>query len=131
MEYLIIGAVLALGVGGAAAFIGLDRDRAFYPTVLMVIASYYLLFAAIAGSPQAAVVAILSMAAFLIAAIAGFKFNLWWVVVGLLAHGVFDFVHAMIVDNAGVPLWWPPFCLGYDVVAAVGLGCFLKRSARR
>jgi hypothetical protein len=31
---------------------GFDRDRALYPTVLIVIASYYVLFAAMSGSVQ-------------------------------------------------------------------------------
>ena len=44
MEYL-IGLLLASAVAGMAAIVGLDRDRAFYPTVLSVIASYYVLFA--------------------------------------------------------------------------------------
>jgi hypothetical protein len=44
MEYL-IGVILSLAVAGFAAVIGFDRERAFYPTVLIVIASYYVLFA--------------------------------------------------------------------------------------
>ena len=40
MEYL-IGLILSLAVAGSAAVIGFDRERAFYPTVLIVIASYY------------------------------------------------------------------------------------------
>jgi hypothetical protein len=40
MEYL-IGLILSLAVAGFAAIIGFDRQRAFYPTVLIVIASYY------------------------------------------------------------------------------------------
>ncbi len=44
MEYR-IGLILAVAVAGSAIAIGLDRERTFYPTVLMVIASYYVLFA--------------------------------------------------------------------------------------
>jgi hypothetical protein len=40
MEYL-IGLILSLAVAGSAVAIGFDRERAFYPTVLIVIASYY------------------------------------------------------------------------------------------
>ena len=47
MEYF-IGLILSLAVGVSATVIGLDRERAFYPTVLIVIASYYVLFAACA-----------------------------------------------------------------------------------
>jgi hypothetical protein len=43
MEYL-IGVILTLAVAAFAAVIGFDRERAFYPTVLIVIASYYALF---------------------------------------------------------------------------------------
>ena len=52
MEYL-IGLILALAVAGLAAITGLDRERAFYPTVLIVIASYYVLFAAMGASAAA------------------------------------------------------------------------------
>ena len=39
MDYL-IGVGLALSVSLLARIAGLDRDRAFYPTVMIVIASY-------------------------------------------------------------------------------------------
>jgi hypothetical protein len=48
----LIGLILALAVAGSATAIGLDRERAFYPTVLMVIASYYVLFAVVGASPR-------------------------------------------------------------------------------
>jgi hypothetical protein len=44
---------------------GLDRDRAFYPTVAMVVASYYCLFAVIGASPRALVLESLVAAVFL------------------------------------------------------------------
>jgi hypothetical protein len=40
MSY-VVGIVLSVGVALLARRAGFDRDRAFYPTVLMVIASYY------------------------------------------------------------------------------------------
>ena len=36
----LIGAVLALTADFSATYLGLDRDRAFYPSVMIVIASY-------------------------------------------------------------------------------------------
>jgi hypothetical protein len=114
----IIGIVLALVTVVLARLARLDRDRAFYPTLLIVIATYYLLFAVIGGSFGALVVESIVMTAFAIIAVLGFKFNLWLVVFALAAHGVFDFVHGNVVVNPGVPIWWPAFCLAYDVVAA-------------
>ena len=76
-----------------ARLAGLDRDRAFYPTVLVVVASYYVLFAVMGGSVRA-------------------------LVLGTVMMGC---VHAHIIDNPGVPEWWPAFCGAYDVVAAAAL----------
>lgn len=127
MEFL-IGAVLALSVGLSATFIGLDRDRSFYPTVMAVIASYYALFAVMCGSIQALVIELIVIVAFLGASIAGFKRSLWLVVAALAAHGVFDLLHGYMIENPGVPLWWPRFCLAFDFVVAVYLAWLLWHS---
>jgi hypothetical protein len=47
-DAVVIGAGLALGVCLFATFAGFDRDRAFHPTLTIVIASYYGLFAVMA-----------------------------------------------------------------------------------
>jgi hypothetical protein len=81
-----IGIVLALLVSLVARLVGLDRDRAFYPTILMVIASYYILFAVMGGSMQVLLVETLIAAAFFAAAVAGFRFSPWLVVLALSDH---------------------------------------------
>lgn len=124
MEFL-IGLVIAVGFGLAATWIGFDRDRALYPVILIVIASYYALFAIMVDAQQALVVESIVAVAFLGAAIAGFRSTLWIIVVALAAHGVFDFVHGHFIGNPGVPAWWPPFCLAYDVAAAAYLAWLL------
>ena len=126
-----IGAALALSIGLSATLLGLDRDRAFYPTVMMVIASYYALFAIMGGSLQVLAFELIPIVAFLVASVVGYKRSLWLVVAALAAHGVFDFVHGQLIANPGVPLWWPPFCLAYDVVAAAYLAWLLSRSKVR
>ena len=130
MEFL-VGAVLALSVGLSATFLGLDRDRAFYPTVMIVIASYYALFAVMGGSAHALVIESIVIVAFLGASIAGFRTSLWLVVAALAAHGLFDFIHGHLIVNPGVPAWWPLFCLAYDIVAAAYLAWLLSRSKVR
>jgi hypothetical protein len=122
----IIGIVLALVVSVFAAMTGFDRDRAFYPTVLIVIALYYVLFAVIGGSAHALLVESLLMTVFLTLAVVGFRFSLSIVAAALAAHGVFDAVHGLLVTNPGVPTWWPAFCLGYDVTAAGAMAWLLR-----
>lgn len=127
MEYL-IGIFLALGISVGATVIGFDRERSFYPTVLIVIAFLYALFAITAGSTHALLLELLPSALFVIAAVSGFKTSLWWVVAGLVGHGFFDFVHGHFISNPGVPVFWPGFCGTYDVVAGAYLAFLLKRS---
>ena len=123
-----IGILLSLVVALFAKCVELDRDRAFYPTVLIVVASFYVLFAAMAGSLHTVMLESIPMALFLTAAVVGFKWNVWIVVVGLAGHGVFDAVHGRILENAGMPVWWPAFCGAYDVGAAAWLAWFIARS---
>ena len=130
MAYL-IGIVLALAVSAYATALELDRDRAFYPTLLMVIAAYYVLFAAMGGSGRVMIVESLIMLVFVVAASVGFRRSLWLVVAGLAAHGVMDSFHAHLVANAGVPAWWPAFCMAYDLVAAGYLAWRLTRDPGR
>ena len=130
VEFL-VGAVLAISIGVSATFVGLDRDRAFYPTVMIVIASYYALFAVMGGSAHALAIESIVIVAFLGASIAGFRTSLWLVVAALAGHGLFDFIHGHLIVNPGVPAWWPPFCLSYDVAAAAYLAWLLSQSRVR
>jgi hypothetical protein len=121
----LIGGVLALGVGLFATVVGLDRDRAFYPTVTIVIGGLYTLFAVMGGSTTALVLESLAGLVFIAAAVVGFKSSLWIVAAALAAHGLLDFTHGRFIANAGVPAFWPAFCGTYDVVAAAYLAGLL------
>ena len=123
---LVVGTVLALAIGLFGTGSGMDRDRAFYPVVTIVIAFYYVLFAAMGGSTHVLMMESLVAMIFIAAAVAGFKRSLWIAAAALAAHGVFDLVHGAIIANPGVPSWWPGFCLMYDVTAAAYLGWRLK-----
>ena len=128
---VVVGVLLALIVGLFARAVGLDRDRAFYPVVTIIVASYYALFAVMGASPHALVAESLASVVFLAAAIIGFKSSLWIVAAALAGHGIFDLVHATFIDNPGVPAWWPPWCLAYDVTAAAYLAWLLSSGRLR
>ena len=63
MEYL-IGLILSLVVACAATIADFDRDRSFYPTVLIVIASYCVLFAVMGASARTLVIEIFAASGF-------------------------------------------------------------------
>ena len=126
MEYL-IGILLAVVVCVFAMLVGFDRERVFYPTLVIVIATYYILFAVIGSSRPALASESLIAGAFLALAVAGFKKNLWLIVAALAGHGVFDFFHHLFIQNPGVPVWWPGCCLSFDVFAGGFLAMLLMR----
>jgi hypothetical protein len=129
MEY-IVGITLALFFCAAAAGLGLDRERAFYPAVVMAVASYYLAFAVADGRGGVMLAEVAIAAVFIVAAVAGFKRSPWIAVVALGGHGVMDAFHHLLVHNAGLPQVWPGFCMSFDVTAAVLVAWVMLARAR-
>jgi hypothetical protein len=127
----IVGVILAFAVGLFGTAVGLDRERGFYPTVTIVVASYYALFAILGASSRTLVLECVAGLVFVIAAVAGFRSSLWIVVLALAGHGVFDLVHGGIIPDPGVPAWWPAWCMAYDVTAAAYLAWRLKSGGVR
>jgi hypothetical protein len=115
MEYL-VGILLSLGAIVLAAVIGFARERSFYSTVLIVVATYYILFAVMGASGRTLVIEIAIASGFILFAVLGFKGNLWLVAAALMGHGIFDFIRPSVIANPGVPHWWPGFCMAFDVI---------------
>ena len=72
------------------------------------------------------VTALIPAIIFIAAAGLGFRRTAWIVVAGLAGHGVFDFFHHGVITNPGVPVWWPGWCLAYDVTAAIYLAILIR-----
>lgn len=129
MEY-IVGITLALFFCAAAAALGMDRERVFYPAVVMAVASYYLAFAVADGRSGVMLAEVAIAAVFIAGAVAGFKLSPWIAVVALSGHGVMDGFHHHFVHNTGVPQAWPGFCMSFDVTAAAFVAWVMLARAR-
>ena len=127
---LMVGLLLGIAVGLFGTGTGFDRDRSFYPVIMVVVASYYSLFAVMGASSQTLIVETLVAAGFVAAAVIGFKSSLWIVVAALAAHGITDFPHPTVIPNPGVPAWWPAFCASIDVAMAAYLAWLLGTGRR-
>lgn len=129
MEYAIgpiLGAVICL----STTALGFNRDRSFYPTVLIVVASYYGLFAIMGGSLRTLAYEAIPMAVFIGLAVAGYKRSAWLVAAGLIGHAIFDSFHHLLIENSGMPVWWPGFCLSIDYTLGAFLAYYLIRAQR-
>jgi hypothetical protein len=113
---IIVGVLLAVAVAALGKFTRFDQDRSFYPTVLVTIASYYVLFAVLGASGHALVSELVIAVAFSTVAILGALHAPVLVGTGIMAHGLFDLVHDVVIENSGVPIWWPSFCGSLDVL---------------
>lgn len=119
-----VGLTVALAVAAFARLTGLDRDRAFYPAVLIVVAHYYVLFAVMAGG-DGLLAELAIFALFAAIAVLGFRISLWLVVAGLAMHGVFDLTRHLLIVGRGVPEYWPAFCMAFDLAAPAVLAAIL------
>ena len=129
MEYL-IGLCVAAAVAGLFSGVGFDRDRSSNPIVLIVIAHYYVLFAILGGSTRSLVIETVVAMGFLLLAVFGFKSKFWLIPAGMVGHAVFDFSHHLLIDNAGVPHYWPGFCLAFDAIFGGYVAVVLSRRLR-
>jgi hypothetical protein len=113
---IVVGVLLAIAIAALAKFTRSDEERSFYSTVLVIIASYYVLFAVLSGSSHALVWELVIAVVFSTVAIIGALFLPTLVGTGIIAHGLFDLVHDILIENSGVPTWWPTFCGSLDVL---------------
>jgi hypothetical protein len=122
---ILIGSILAAVIALLARKIGFDNDKSFYPVLLIIIATYYILFAIQIGDEKAVLLEIIYAICFIIIAIIAYFKSLWLVVLMLFLHGIYDY----IIPHSGAPFWWRGFCLSVDFVFAGFL--FFKLFFRR
>ena len=113
---LLVGVLLAVGVAALGKFTRFDQDRSFYSTILVIVASYYVLFGVLGGSGYALAAELAVALGFSTVAIVGALYLPTLVGIGIAAHGLFDLVHDVLITNSGVPTWWPAFCASIDVM---------------
>ncbi|MBF7072310.1 hypothetical protein ISG33_02690 [Glaciecola sp. MH2013] len=112
-----IGIVLSLLLIFSAKFTRFDRDVSFYPSILIFIASFYILFAVMAGH---SIVRETSIAfVFILFALYGAYKSLFVVGLAIALHGVYDILHYLQFTETVAPSWWAPFCAAVDFVVGI------------
>ena len=119
---ILIGIISGLVIILTGKLTGFERNRRFYPAILIVIGLLYILFGFIDGRFEIIVFESLFAAIFIGIAFVGLKKSLLIAAVGIFLHGVFDVTHNLVIENSGVPSFYPQFCLTVDFVLAIYLG---------
>ncbi len=116
---VISGIGVAAAVAGGARALKIDPERGFYPTILVVIASYFVLFAVMAN--EAVVIELMIAGVFVAIAPFGATTHRRLAGAGIVLHWLFDLLHPWLIGNSGVPQWWPTFCASVDVALGPSL----------
>jgi hypothetical protein len=86
-----------------------------YAFGLVFIAAIYIGFAVADGRPNVILVESIVASVFVVLAALTISASVWWVVVGLLGHGLKDlWQHRNLFVST--TRWWPPFCAVVDFV---------------
>lgn len=110
--------------GGLAAAVltalvhGRRWEQAFWSAALVVAALVYPAVALGAGLPETAARAFVAALPWLAVAVAAPRFGPLLLAAGWAAHGVWDMIP---VNRPWMPAFYPPLCLGFDLVVAVRL----------
>jgi hypothetical protein len=95
-----------------------DRAQTLYALALAIAAALYVVFVAV-GAPERLPIEVAGFLLF--GAIAWLGTRIWPYAVagGWLVHIVWDVVLHPPAAGDGVPWWYPPLCIGFDVIVAL------------
>jgi hypothetical protein len=88
---------------------------------LGIVAGIYIGFVLADGSPRSIIVETAWASATAGAALLGLLVSPIWLAVGFFAHGTWDVIHhapVKVIRTRGVPNWYAPACLLYDLPVA-------------
>ena len=116
---LALGAALALATIRASRRMPPAKERRLYAVVLVGAAAVYLVFALRGGAGAWIGVEAAGVAAYGLVAYLGATRSAWWLAAGWLAHVGWDVALHGAAATPFVPLFYPMFCVSYDVLVAV------------
>ena len=95
-----------------------SRTLVLLAILLAALATIYLGAALSAGRTPQVLMEGLAACGFIALAMLGVWRSPFFLVIGYLAHGLWDLAHHRGGLKSRIAVWWPPFCLVYDWVLA-------------
>jgi hypothetical protein len=130
--------LLLLGLVAGAAFLLIARkvdysEGDLLATGLLAAAAIYVVFAVVWGANTAIRFEAVGLTIFMLIAFLARRFGIIYVGVGWLLHIGWDYLFHMVGPAQHLaPAWYPPFCIGFDLVVGVYIlwMVFGKQSSR-
>ncbi|MDM7861641.1 hypothetical protein QTP81_13655 [Alteromonas sp. ASW11-36] len=122
-----IGIVLSLVLIISAKVTQFDKDKSFYPLILICIASFYIVSAVMVGHSVVREIGIACI--FVIVAFYGAFKSLFVVGFAIALHGVYDVLHFLKFTETVAPTWWAPFCATVDFIVGAWVMYLSKKQA--
>jgi hypothetical protein len=116
---------VAIGVAALVPhfFLSPELSLAFAAVLLGIVAGVYFGFAVMKGSNFQQQVEFNVASLFGIAALLGIGISAWFLPVGYIAHGLWDFAHhnRASLRLVSIPQWYIPWCVVIDLIIGFGL----------
>lgn len=119
---VLIGLVLAGVTVAVLMLFSKEKAVELAALLLAVIAAIYIGFSLSDGRKPLQQQEISVAVLFIIVALLGMWVSPWFLMMGFLGHGVWDWLHHTNHLQTDVTTWYPPFCAAYDL--GVGVGFF-------
>ncbi|WP_127532180.1 DUF6010 family protein [Paenibacillus kobensis] len=112
-------------------FIPYRLRNELYGSLLVGIAGIYVGFAINDGRPSAVWIEGLAAIVFLVFTMTGRHLSVYWIGIGYMLHGLWDYAHDTILVDTQVTSGYPSFCGIYDVIIGVYIvaAVFMKNRA--
>ncbi len=118
---LLIGA----GLGLSSILISLvfepSRQIELWAIILVIIAAIYIGFGISDGRKKEMIIEFLNGAFFIILAVLGIWYSIYFLITGYILHGFWDILHGSKQIKTNVQEWYPPFCMIYDWTIGIWL----------
>lgn len=124
---ILAGVLLAAGVLYAIKGYSQKIQLAVTTSVLLVAVLIYVLLALFSGNPVFVAIEIIGLLLFLLLIGLGYRYTLWFIVMGWIMHVLWDVGLHPAQTAPYVPQWYAWLCVGFDVVMAFYMGALLVR----
>lgn len=98
-----------------------ERQGQVWANSLIIAALIYVGFALFAGRMDALGLETLGVILFAIPALLGMRYSVYFTAVGWLLHPIWDVALHSAETTPFVPWWYPPICLGFDLLVGIYL----------